>query len=251
MMERCMEQIVEEKIESLNIKGLKIIQNKKWFCFGMDAVLISDFADIKKTDTVVDLGTGTGIIPLLIWGKKEPVKIYGVEIQPEMVELAKKSVSLNHLEDQIHIIHMDMKSLSAQTFEKVDVVVSNPPYIEYQGGIVNPESQKALARHEIACDLEDVINAAARILKQQGSFFMIHRPYRLVDIFSLMRKHRLEPKKIRFVHPKEGQKPNMIMIKGVKGGKMELQVEPPLYVYNHEGVYTKELLKIYELDDQS
>lgn len=238
-----------EKIEDLQLKGLKIIQNKKWFCFGMDAVLLSDFADIKKNSKVVDLGTGTGIIPLLLWGKRDTEKIYGIEIQKEVAEMAKRSVRLNNLENKIEIVNADMleleKYLESNSF---DSVVTNPPYVESKGGIVNPLDKKALSRHEISCSLEDVVKTAAKLLKQYGSFYMVHRPYRLPDIICLMRKYKLEPKKMRMVHSKQGEKPNMVLIKGVKAGNPELIVEAPLYIYNSSNQYTEDIYKIYGME---
>lgn len=239
----------DEKIEDLQIEGLKIIQNKKWFCFGMDAVLLSDFADIKKHSKVVDLGTGTGIIPLLLWAKRKPSIVYGIEIQKEVAEMAKRSILLNGLEESIKILNADMLRLDGVLeFNSFDAVVTNPPYIESNGGIVNPHGNKALSRHEISCCLEDVIKTAAKLLKQYGSFYMIHRPYRLVDIMALMRQYKLEPKKMRLIHPRKGEKPNMVLIKGVKLGNPELTVEPPLYIYDQATQYTEDIYKIYGLE---
>ncbi len=238
-----------ERIEDLQLKGLKIIQNTEWFCFGIDAVLLSDFAEIKKNSTVVDLGTGTGIIPLLLWGKKEPKKIIGVEIQKEVAEMANRSVLLNNLENSIDILNIDMNHLEQIMLpHSIDVVVVNPPYVEFNGGIINPESNKAISRHEISCSLEDVIRVASRLLRHKGSFFMIHRPHRLVDIFCLMREYKIEPKKIRFVHPKSGQQPSMVLIKGVKSGNSELKIKNPLFVYGEDGQYTDEIFEIYGME---
>ncbi|MBV1756661.1 MAG: tRNA1(Val) (adenine(37)-N6)-methyltransferase [Dethiosulfatibacter sp.] len=238
-----------ERIEDLQLKGLKIIQNTEWFCFGIDAVLLSDFAEIKKNNTVVDLGTGTGIIPLLLWGKKEPKKIIGVEIQKEVAEMANRSVLLNNLENSIDILNIDMNHLEQIMLpHSIDVVVVNPPYVEFNGGIINPESNKAISRHEISCSLEDVIRVASRLLRHKGSFFMIHRPHRLVDIFCLMREYKIEPKKIRFVHPKSGQQPSMVLIKGVKSGNSELKIKNPLFVYGEDGQYTDEIFEIYGME---
>lgn len=238
-----------EKIEDLQLKGLKIIQNKKWFCFGMDSVLLSDFADLKKKSIVVDLGTGTGIIPLLLWGKKEPHKIYGIEIQDEVAEMAKRSVTMNNLDEKIEILNIDMKEVEDHIKNNsVDAVVTNPPYVESNGGIVNPEDKKALSRHEISCSLEDVIRTSARLLKHHGRFYMVHRPYRMADIIELMRKYKLEPKKMRLVYPRQGKNPNMILVKGVKGGNPEMNIDPPLYVYKDEENYTDEIYEIYGME---
>jgi tRNA1Val (adenine37-N6)-methyltransferase len=238
-----------ERVEDLQLKGLRIIQNTEWFCFGIDAVLLSDFAEIKKNDTVVDLGTGTGIIPLLLWGKKEPKKIIGIEIQKEVAEMAKRSVRLNSLENNIEILNLDMNHINEVILtHSIDVVVVNPPYVEFNGGIINPESNKAISRHEISCSLEDVVRVTSRLLRHRGSFYMVHRPHRLVDIFYLMRKYKIEPKKIRFVHPKSGQQPNMVLIKGVKAGNSELRIMEPLFVYGEHGQYTDEIYEIYGME---
>ena len=235
-----------EKIEDLQCNGLKIIQNKKWFCFGMDAVLLTNYCDIKNNSKVVDLGTGTGIIPILLSGKRNYSKAYGVEIQPEVAEMAERSVKLNNLQGKIEILNIDLKSsldyLEANSF---DAVISNPPYKLYNSGIINPEDKKAISRHEIKAVLEDVICIASRLLKQYGRFYMVHRPDRLADIMCLLRKYRLEPKQIRFVHPKAAAKPNMILIRASKNGNPELKFDPPLYIYDDEGNYTEDVYEIY------
>ncbi|HAE43191.1 MAG TPA: SAM-dependent methyltransferase [Clostridiales bacterium] len=240
-----------ERIEDLQLKNLRIIQNSEWFCFGIDAVLLSDFAEMKRNSTVVDLGTGTGIIPLLLWGKKEPKKIIGIEIQKEVADMAERSVRLNNLENSIEILNIDMNNANQVILSNsIDVVVVNPPYVENNGGIINPESKKAISRHEISCSLEDVVRVASKLLRHGGSFFMVHRPHRLVDIFYQMRIFKVEPKKIRFIHPRAGQQPNMVLIKGVKAGNSELKILEPLYVYGEEGQYTEEILKIYGMGKQ-
>ncbi len=236
-----------EKIEDLQCRGLKIIQNKKWFCFGMDAVLLTNYCDIKNNSTVVDLGTGTGIIPILLSGKRNYSKVYGLEIQPEVAEMAKRSVKLNDLQGKIEILNIDLKNalnyLEANSF---DAVISNPPYKLYNSGIINPEDKKAISRHEIKSTLEDVISTASQLLKQYGRFYMVHRPDRLADIMCLLRKYRLEPKQIRFVHPRAAAKPNMILIRASKNGNPELIFDPPLYIYDDDGNYTKDVYEIYQ-----
>lgn len=238
-----------ERIDDLQLKGLKIIQNTDGFCFGMDAVLLSSFCEIRKNATIVDLGTGTGIIPLLIWGKNQVKKIYGIEIQEEVAQMAKRTVEMNNLEDSIQIINMDLNNAPEKLGINIfDTVISNPPYMLQGGGIINPEDKKAISRHEITCTLEDVIRTGSRLLKHNGSFFMVHRPHRIVDIFCLLREYKLEPKKIRFVHPKVEDKPNLVLIKSVKASKPELKFEKPLYVYNDDGTYTEEIYKIYGME---
>ncbi|WP_209512778.1 tRNA1(Val) (adenine(37)-N6)-methyltransferase [Sedimentibacter acidaminivorans] len=235
-----------EKIEDLQCKSLKIIQNKKWFCFGMDAVLLTNYCDVKNNSRVADLGTGTGIIPILLSGKRNISEAVGIEIQKEVAEMANRSVELNNLEKKIKILNIDLKE-ATKYLEKgsFDAVISNPPYKLNNSGIINPNDQKAISRHEIKCTLEDVISVASSLLKQYGRFYMIHRPDRLVDIICLLRKHKLEPKQIRFVHPKFGDKPNMVLIRASKYGNPELKFEPPLYIYNEKGTYTDDVFKIY------
>lgn len=235
-----------ERIDDIELKGLKIIQDTTGFCFGIDAVLVANFCDIKKNSKIVDLGTGTGIIPLILWGKNDVEKIYGVEVQEEVADMAKRSMELNNLEEKIEILNIDLKEVEKYIdIDSVDVVVSNPPYMNSGGGLLNPNDKKAISRHEVLCSLEDVIKKAKKLLKDNGAFFMIHRPYRLVDIIYLLRKYKLEPKVLRFVHPKMGKEPNMVLIKAVKGGNPELRTKPPLYVYEDDGKYTKEIDEIY------
>lgn len=241
---------IDEKIEDLQCKGLKIIQNKKWFCFGMDAVLLANFCDKKKNAKVVDLGTGTGIIPLILYAKKGVSKIYGVEIQEQVANMASRTMELNKLEDYIEIVNQDLKDItSCLNTNYFDIVTSNPPYKLNNSGIINPHSQKAISRHEIMCTLEDVISNASKLLKQHGKFYMVHRPDRLVDIMCLLRQYKLEPKKIRFIHPHVNDKPNMVLIQATKCGKRELKYEPPLYVYKDNNEFTDEIIEIYQSEE--
>ncbi|MFA9422307.1 MAG: tRNA1(Val) (adenine(37)-N6)-methyltransferase [Sedimentibacter sp.] len=241
-----------EKIEDLQCNGLKIIQNKKWFCFGMDAVLLTNYCDIKSNSKIVDLGTGTGIIPILLSGKRNYSKAYGIEIQEEVAEMAGRSVELNNLSDKIKILNIDLKNVSEYLeSNSFDAVISNPPYKLYNSGIINPEDNKAISRHEIKCSLEDVISTAAMLLKQYGRFYMVHRPDRLADIICLLRKYRLEPKQIRFVHSKVSAKPNMVLIRASKNGNPELKFDPPLYIYDQDGKYTSDVYEIYGMDPEN
>ena len=235
-----------ERIDDLEFKGLKIIQNKNGFCFGIDSVLISDFAKNIKNKKVIDLGTGTGIINILLSGKTNNCDFVGVEIQQEVAEMAERSIKLNNLEGKIKIINESILNLK-NTFERkeFDVVVTNPPYKKINTGIINKEDKKIISRHEITASLEDFIQTASYLLKDYGEFYMVHRPDRLVDIFSIMRREKREPKKIRFVYPDKNKKANLVLIKGVKLGNPFLEYDDNLYVYDENGNYTKEILEIY------
>jgi tRNA1Val (adenine37-N6)-methyltransferase len=238
-----------ERIDDLQYKGLKLIQKKDGFCFGVDAVLLANFADIKKGDRVIDLGTGTGIISVLLAGKTEAEKVTGLEIQPQVAEMAERSIKLNNLESRVNIVCGDIKN-TVQHFgaSSFDAVVTNPPYMNNGGGLVNPTDSLAIARHEIMCTLEDVIKASSKLLKPGGRFAMVHRPDRLVDIIFLMRTCGIEPKFIRFVHPSPYKKANILLIKGTRGGKPQLKMMEPLYVYDEKGDFSKEIDEIYNRD---
>lgn len=236
-----------ERIDDLEFKNLKVIQNKNGFCFGMDAVLLSDFAkNIKRNAIVLDLGTGTGIIPILLCGKAELKKVIGVEIQEEVAKMAKKSILLNNLENKFEILNCNIKELNKiyenQTF---DVIVTNPPYKKQDSGMINENKRKLISRHEITANLEDFIKISKDLLKDKGELYMVHRPERLVDIFELMRKYKIEPKELKMVCPNKNKEPNLVLIKGVKNAKPFLKVEKNLYVYDTESNYTKEILEIY------
>lgn len=236
----------EERIDDLQCKGLKIIQNPKGFCFGVDAVLLSNFCEVRRDAEVVDLGTGTGIIPILVAGKSRAKKIYGIEIQKEVADMARRSVKLNNLEERIDIINEDLKNIETLLkVNSIDIVISNPPYMHPQGGLKNPKDLKAISRHEIRCTLEDVIKTASRLLRHNGHFYLVHRPHRLVDIMCLCRNYKLEPKKLRFVHPNRNKKPNLLLLKCIKAAKPELKFLDPLYIYNEDGSYTDEVYEIY------
>lgn len=239
----------QERIDDLQLKGLKIIQDPKKFCFGMDAVLLASFAaqDLEAHHQVLDLGTGTGIIPLLLWGKAQPKHITALEIQKDMVEMATRSVMLNHLQDSIHIVQGDIKDPPDSLLPNhYDAIVTNPPYMEHKGGLKNPSQGKAIARHEILCNLEDLLKTSKRLLKSRGKFYMIHRPHRLVDILTQMRALGIEPKKLRFIQPNIEKAANLVLVQGVKGGNPQLTLERPLYVYQENGDYTEEIYDIYQ-----
>ena len=265
-----------ERIDDLEFNNLKIIQNKDGFCFGIDSVLISDYAkkDIKNNALGVDLGTGTGIISILLSAKTRLSKIIGIEVQKEVADMAQRSIELNGLQNKIEIKNMNIKNIiqnidnsklekrkkqvklgNIQTethkekdniwLEKFDFVVTNPPYKKLETGKVNESEYKYISRHEATANLEDFIKVSKYLLKDKGSFFMVHRPDRLVDIIELMRKYKLEPKNIRFIYPSVDKSPNLVLIKGIKNAKPFLKIDKPLIVYNQNGEYTDEIYEIY------
>lgn len=235
-----------ERIDDLEYKGLKIIQNKEWFCFGIDSVILTGFAKETKTGSkILDLGTGTGIIAILLSKKIENSQITAIEIQKEVAEMAERSVELNHL-NNVKIINEDIKNISKELGKGAfDVVITNPPYKKKETGIVNENNVKMISRHEITADLEDFIRVAAEQLNDKGTFYMINRPERIADIVEFLRKYRLEPKEIRFVQPRSNKAPNEVLVKAVKNGGKFLKVREPLIIYDEEGNYTQEIMEIY------
>ncbi len=236
----------DERIDDLQRNQYKIIQNEKKFCFGMDAVLLSGFAKVKKDEVALDLGTGTGIIPLLLEAKYNGKHYTGLEIQEESADMARRSVALNHLEEKIKIVTGDIKEASLifgnGTF---DVVTCNPPYMTGNHGLVNKDMPKTIARHEVLCTLEDVVREASKVLKPSGRFYLVHRPFRLAEIMTTLTKYKLEPKRLTMVHPYIDKEPNMVLIECSKGGKSRIKIEPPLIVYKEQGVYTDTIYDIY------
>lgn len=236
----------EERFDDLHRKNYRIIQNANKFCFGMDAVLLSGFAKVNSGERVLDLGTGTGIIPILLEAKTQGLHYTGLEIQEESADMARRSVMINHLADKIDIVVGDIKEASSVFgTASFDVVTSNPPYMHNNHGLINPDQAKAIARHEILCSLDDVIREACRVLKPKGRLYLVHRPFRLVEILSTLSTYQLEPKRIRMVHPYVDKEPNMVLIECLKGGKPRLTVEAPLIVYKEPNVYTDEIYDIY------
>ncbi len=236
----------DERLDELQRNGYQIIQNPKKFCFGMDAVLLSGFTRIRPGETALDLGTGTGIIPILLRGKTEGRHFTGLEIQEESADMARRSVAFNHLEQDISIITGDIKE-AAEIFgaASFDVVTSNPPYMTGNHGLVNPRLPKAIARHELLCSLEDVVRATSRVVRPGGRFYLVHRPFRLAEILTLLVQYKLEPKRMRLVYPFVDKEPNMVLIEAVQGGRSRITVEKPLIVYKEPGVYTDEIYDIY------
>lgn len=235
-----------ERLDDLQVNGYEIIQHPGKFCFGMDAVLLSNFAQVKKGESALDLGTGTGIIPILLTAKTKGERFVGLEIQDESADMARRSVEYNHLEEQVKIVNGDIKEASSIFGSaSFDVVTTNPPYMIGQHGIANPSDSKAIARHEVLCTLDDILRESAKILRPGGRFYMVHRPFRLAEILSKMVQAGIEPKRMRMVYPFIDKEPNMVLIEGKRGGNSRMTVEPPLIVYKEQGVYSEELLGEY------
>ena len=236
-----------ERVDDLQ-NGYFVIQDPKKFCFGMDAVLLSGFARVKKGETALDMGTGTGIIPILLSQRTEGKHFTGLEIQAECAEMADRSVKYNCLEDRVQIVEGDIKEAAgifgAASF---DVVTCNPPYMIGQHGLTNPHLPKAIARHEILCTFDDVANQAARVLKDRGRFYLVHRPFRLVELMAALTKYKLEPKRMQLVYPYIDKEPNMVLIEACKSGNSRIQIERPLVVYEKPGVYTRDILELYQM----
>ena len=238
-----------ERLDELNRNNLMIIQDPSRFCFGMDAVLLSGYAKVKAGEKAIDLGTGNGIIPILLSAKTEGEHFTGLEIQPENVDIAVRSVKYNNLEEKIDIVEGDIVSASAQFGRSVfDVVTSNPPYMIGQHGLTNPDSAKAIARHEVKCTFEDVARETAALLKPGGRFYLVHRPFRLAELIVTLTKYKLEPKRMKLVYPFIDKEPNMVLMECVRGGNSRMTVEAPLIVYKEPG-YTRMRYMIYMVTD--
>lgn len=235
-----------ERLDDLQCKGYHIIQDPAQFCFGMDAVLLSGFAKAKKGEKVLDLGTGTGIIPILMAAKTDGESFTALEIQEESADMARRSVSYNHLDGKVQIVTGDIKDASkifgASSFH---VITTNPPYMIGTHGENSPSEAKAIARHEVLCTLDDILRESARLLMPGGRFYMVHRPFRLAEILSKMVEYKIEPKRMRLVYPYIDKEPNMVLIEGLRGGKSRMTVEAPLIVYKEVGVYTDEIYELY------
>ena len=235
-----------ERIDDLEINGFRIIQNPFCFCFGMDAVLLANFARISPKADVIDLGTGTGIVPLLLAAKSKGQYWTGLEIQENMVDMARRSVEMNEVTEKVNILQGDLKAVR-EMFKpaRFGAVTSNPPYMKENSGLKNPSDTIYISRHEVSASLEDVVSAASYLLKTNGTFTMVHRPSRLPEIMEMMVKYRLEPKRMQLVQPTVDKEPNLVLIEGVKEAGRECRILPALAVYDNEGNYTEELLRYY------
>ncbi len=236
----------DERVDDLERSNLKIIQNPGRFCFGMDAVLLTGFVTAKKGDRVLDMGTGTGIIPILLSAKCDASSYEALEIQKESADMARRSVALNHLEEKIHIVEGDIKE-AGKIFGPASfkVVTCNPPYMIDDHGLKNPGEPKAIARHEVLCTFEDVAKQASVVLEDGGKLFIVHRPFRLAEIMNTLIQNNLEPKRMRLVYPYIDHEPNMVLIEACKGGRSRITVEKPLIIFKEQGVYTEEITEVY------
>ncbi|MBQ6095116.1 MAG: tRNA1(Val) (adenine(37)-N6)-methyltransferase [Lachnospiraceae bacterium] len=232
----------KERVDDLQLSGLHIIQNPEKFCFGMDAVLLSGFVRAKEGENLLDIGTGTGILPLLLSAKTKCAHLTGLEIQEESADMARRSVALNHLEERITIVTGDVKEVGLVFAPaSFDCITCNPPYMIGEHGIQNPDAPKAIARHEILCTFEDVAAATEKLLRPGGRFYLVHRPFRLAEILVTLTEHKLEPKRMRLVYPYVDKEPNMVLIEAVRGARSRMTVEPPLILFEEQGKYTQEI----------
>ena len=224
-----------ERLDDLQIGGLELIQNPNGFCFGVDAVFLSDFARVKPGETVLDMGTGNGIIPILLTAKTEGKKFTGLEIQPDTADMARRSVAYNGLEDRVEIVTGDIRE-AAELFRPAffDVITVNPPYMISEHGMRNPDDVKAAARHEVLCTLDDILRESMRLLQDKGRFYMVHRPFRLAEIMIKMNHYKIEPKRIQFIHPYIEREPVLVLVEGVRGAKSRVTVEPPVVIYERK-----------------
>lgn len=224
-----------ERLDDLQLNGLELIQDPAKFCFGVDAVFLSDFVKVKPGETVLDMGTGNGIIPILLSAKTAGRKFTGLEIQPETAEMARRSVAHNHLQDRIEIVTGDIKE-AAEIFKPsfFDVITSNPPYMIAEHGLRNPDDAKAIARHEVLCSLDDILRESMRLLQDKGRFYMVHRPFRLTEILIKMNQYKIEPKRIQFIHPYIDREPVLVLVEGVRGARSRITVEPPIIIYGEK-----------------
>lgn len=225
-----------ERLDDLQLSGYEIIQNPERFCFGVDAVLLTDFVKVKPGERVLDLGTGTGVIPILLEAKTQGKEFIGLEIQEESADMARRSVAYNGLSEKVHIVTGDIKE-AAEIFRTAsfDVITINPPYMLNEHGLKNIGDAKTIARHEVLCTLDDILRESAKILPEsKGRFYMVHKPFRLVEILNKMCQYKIETKRLQFVHPYVDKEPTMVLIEGMKGGKSRVKIDPPVIMYHKD-----------------
>lgn len=237
----------DEVVDDLQIRNCKIIQKKCGFKFGIDAVLLANFVKSKKNAKVVDMGTGTGIIPILMNAKSDVRKIYAIEIQEKIADMARRSVQMNSYEDKIEVMNINLKD-ATKHIEKntVDIITSNPPYMPADK-LLSTNDMMMISRNEIYCTIADIMEVVGKLLKSNGKMYMVHRPSRLADIFVESRKNNLEPKIMQMIHPSAKKPSNMVLLQFTKNAKPEIKILEPLYVHNEDGSYTQEIEKIYGL----
>lgn len=229
------------------IKGVKLFQSKRGYRFSMDAVLLENFIKAGQSAGGIELGTGSGIISILLAKRLKKAKIIAVEIQKTLAENARRNIRLNNLDDRIEILETDILSLKkVLPVNRFDFVFSNPPFRKTRTGLISDDNERAAARHEIKITLPDLINTATYLLKNAGKFYLIYHPFRLIELIALLRSKHLEPKRIQFVHSKAGEEAKMVLIEALKNSGAWLKVEPPLYIYDEGGEYTAEMKRIYE-----
>lgn len=222
-----------ERLDDLQLCGYEIIQDPKRFCFGVDAVLLTDFVKVKPGESVLDLGTGTGVIPILLEAKTQGGHFTGLEIQEESADMARRSVEYNHISEKVNIVTGDIKE-AAEIFKTAsfDVITTNPPYMLNNHGLKNTGDARTIARHEVLCTLEDILRESAKLLPEsKGRFYMVHKPFRLTEILNRMCRYKIEPKRLQFVHPYVDKEPTMVLIEGMKGGRPRVKIEPPIIMY--------------------
>lgn len=234
-----------ERFDDLLTNNLKIIQSEEVFSFSMDAVLLARFCSVPSKGKILDLCSGNGAIALLL-STRTKVKIIGLEIQDRLFDMARRSVQSNDLTEQIEMVHGDLRDFHKTVgYGVFDAITVNPPYLPPSAGEQNVNEHMAIARHEIHCTLEDVVASCSKLVRNGGKVAMVHRPARLMDMLILMRQYRLEPKRIRFVHPRLHEEANMVLVETIKDGKPEVRMLPPLIVYNENNQYVDELMEIY------
>jgi tRNA1Val (adenine37-N6)-methyltransferase len=236
----------DETLDHLLSGTIKIFQKKKGYRFSIDSILLADFIHLKEGQRVVDLGTGSGIIPLILATKVKTTEIWGVEIQGELAEIAKRNIEINHLHGRVHILKGDARNLARQMeSEGFDIVLTNPPYRKIRSGRLNPERQKAIARHEITGSLADMAKIAFRLLRPKASFYVVYPAVRIADLITRIRESHLEPKRLRLVYPNVRKAAQLILVEAIKGASPGLEIHPPLFIHDLDGRYTEELRSIY------